>query len=750
MRLAALTALSLALIHLASAQGGAPLPNRNPNASTEYKLINADEATGQGDEVGLTGNVHVQFRGYDIYADFVKGNLKTEVFHLVGQGKLVGNDSRVIGRSIRVHFRTDEFFFEDATATLSPKVLKGETSGNVYLTSGSGKGRASLFETRNGAMTTCEKANPHFKFVVGSSRVRPGKTAALRDVRIEVLGTTVLGLPYIVIPLIEDGDRYIPDFGQSPDEGYYVKTKVSTPLRGDDYIDTKVDLMQKLGYGVGSEWNYERSALEGKFSAYTLLGPQPSTTIASEHRQRLLGGELALDARYDQQNYLTSPQTSTFRTRASFSMPWGLGSSRLSYTRVSSDRSIFSSVTDSFAFSDNRRLSWGRGEVTSTQLSVAYSRSQNKTGFGQATDSKRVDLRFNAGHQFSTFDADLLYQRSMPVGDSESFFRTSDRTPMLILRTDTRRLFGPSTYRDLPIRSEFSVGELADPASGGQLTRLHFDANGSKTIGDVSATQLRLRGRFRQGVYSDDTAQYTLDYGAGLTYNFGKSERGRESTIGFDYRFLRGFGYTPLTIDRTGRADAMTFNVALRPTNALTFTARTGYDLLLADRGRVPWQLLFLQTEWSPFGRDYNSAKRLRVRMTNIYDTFSQVWSNQRLDVDYINGDFRLGLGARFDGRRSTWASSNIILEGLRFGKTTLALAMNYNGYTQRFDAQHYQLIYDLHCAEAVLDIVDNQVGFRSGRQIGLFVRLKALPSRSGFGQGTRGQRIGGNSGFGF
>jgi LPS-assembly protein len=44
---------------------------------------------------------------------------------------------------------------------------------------------------------------------------------------------------------------------------------------------------------------------------------------------------------------------------------------------------------------------------------------------------------------------------------------------------------------------------------------------------------------------------------------------------------------------------------------------------------------------------------------------------------------------------------------------------------------------------------VDNKVGFRSGRQIGFFIRLKAFPSFSPFGIGRRGQAIGSASGFG-
>jgi hypothetical protein len=41
-----------------------------------------------------------------------------------------------------------------------------------------------------------------------------------------------------------------------------------------------------------------------------------------------------------------------------------------------------------------------------------------------------------------------------------------------------------------------------------------------------------------------------------------------------------------------------------------------------------------------------------------------------------------------------------------------------------------------------VFEFSDSRVGFRSGRQVGLFLRIKALPGGSPFGQGTRGQSL--------
>ncbi|MCH7903675.1 MAG: LPS-assembly protein LptD [Armatimonadetes bacterium] len=742
-------AAAVALIPLAGAQTPSQLPPPKPDARQEFKLIHADTARFEGDEIELTGNVHAQFKGYDLYGDRVIGDKVTQVFRLEGSARIIGHDAEVFGSVVVINFKDDTFRFEDGRATLGPDRLQGETVEDIFLSSVSGSGRASLFETREGALTTCDKEIPHFLFTAESTRIRPGKNAALRNVKLVILGHTIFSIPFLVVPLVENGTRYLPDVGQSPDEGYYVKTRWSTLLNGDDYFDTRLDYMSRLGTGVGFDYNYENATLDGKFTAYTLIGQRPSTVLTGSHRQDVFGGSLTFNSRFEQQNYLTAPGTSIWNTRAQFMLPWGTGSSRLSWFRVSSDRKTSKSVSESFRLSDQRRFG-GRGSTITTSFDANLARSESNPIVGQGTKSERLDLRFNVRSSFRLFDADLIYQRSVPIGDSSNFFNATDRTPMLTLRSDARRLIGPDFARVLAFTTEFSIGELLDPATSSTVTRINFDLKATKTLGGRRKSQLQLNGRFKQGLYSNDTAQYVIDYGARWSYQVGSSQPGRESTVNLSYRYLRAFGFTPLSIDRSGRSDALGLDVTARPTAKLQLSVRTGYDVLRGFRGRTPWQFISVQTEWNAGGARRTERGPLRINLTSSYDTINRVWSNVRLNAEFTAGRAQFAMGARYDARRSQWASANLVFEGLRIGKTTFAVALNYNGFTKRFDAQHYSIIYDLHAAELVLDIVDNQVGFRAGRQIGLFLRLKALPTRSGFGFGTRGQAVGSRGGFGF
>ena len=127
-----------------------------------------------------------------------------------------------------------------------------------------------------------------------------------------------------------------------------------------------------------------------------------------------------------------------------------------------------------------------------------------------------------------------------------------------------------------------------------------------------------------------------------------------------------------------------------------------------------------------------------------------QAFSQLRFDFSSYGREARLNLNAQYDGIQHTWSTFNGSLDGLRIGRTKIAALFSYNGYLKQFETRQYAFTYDLHCAEAVLAIQENNFGFRPGRQIFLLLRIKALPFDLPFGTGTRGQGVGFGSGTNF
>jgi hypothetical protein len=695
------------------------------------EVKSADRFSMRGDALVAEGNVHLVYGEFEIFGDKVTGDRRTEVFKIEGQARLTGPSESVVGETIEADLKNGTYRFEDGTARLGPQRLEKSTSGDVYVTAKAGAGTPDDFDTVEGSLTTCSYDSPHFVLEARTTRVRPGRRAELRDVRLKVLGRTVLGLPFVVVPLTPDAPKYIPEVGQSPDEGTFVKTRLSTPLPGESYIDHRIDLMSRLGVGLGADWNYIGSGLDGVLSVYGLTGTRRSLTLTSRHGQKLGAGRLSVDGSFQRENYLTAPESTLWNIAGQYLLDWGGGSTRFGYTRVESRTTGFETQNQTASLADSRAFGSLR-----IQTEAAFSRNDASQGTLARTSIERLDVRWRGQLSLRSLDAELLYQRSLPVGSSQGFFSASDRTPMLSLTTTSARLFGGRFGTAVPLELGASVGELSDPRTPDPITRLGFDALLRRSDQLGSGTRLDWGGRFQQGLYSDDTAQYVLAYDASV-----RQALGRSGSLGVNYRYLRPFGFTPLGIDSTGRNDAASLDLSVQAGPALSFSAATGYDILLADRGEVPWQQLYLRSSWRP-------GQWAQVDLSAVYDTFNKVWGTLRLDSKWRFGETRVSVGAAYDGRRSQWAGLNAIVEAFRIGRVTANAIVAYNGYTSRVDAQQYQLVYDMHCTEAVFELTDNQAGFRSGRTFAFYLRIKALPAGGPFGVGRRGESVG--SGFGF
>jgi LPS-assembly protein len=277
-----------------------------------------------------------------------------------------------------------------------------------------------------------------------------------------------------------------------------------------------------------------------------------------------------------------------------------------------------------------------------------------------------------------------------------------------------------------------------DPVTKTNIGRGNLIFGFNRGIRDKGPWRLDFNGNFQQGMYSDDTAQYRLNFGTAGTYSLGK-----RLSANLRYSYLRGFGYSPLAIDRTGVTNYASFDISAQANEKSTFGLQTGYDIERSIKGDAAWQQVGIRSE-------YRLGSAFSLRSLSTYDTFNSIWSNVRLDAQWQAGDFMASLGARYDASRSTWSSMNLYLDGWKLGRLRVGSTLNYNGYTSQFDSQQYSFVYDLHDAEAILTVSDYGTGFRSGKEVAFYIRLKIIPFDTNFGAGRRGQSLGPGTGRDF
>lgn len=723
---------------------GRPLPGAVPERRQETFILRRAERTSRtGQTITATGDVRFSFRGYDVTADEAQGDLGSQKFVLTGNVLLIGKDATVRGERVSVDFREGTFAFLTGRAQFGPARFQPPDSrsgvnrnllrGDIYIRAVGGSGNANLLEGENGSFTTCNLLQPHYELEARSLLIRPYRRAILRDVRFKLFGRTLLNLPVIAIPLERYAERYTPEVGRSPDEGYYIKTRYTVPIRGADTVSSRLDYYTKLGVGIGGDYNYDHPNVRGQLSLFGVTGQRRTLTGSIQHQQRLLTGILSVDGSYQRNNYLTAPSATLQSLRLGYGLPdlFG-GATRLGCTRSGSESGGFSTLQQSVSVSDERAI----GRYASS-LDLSFNSDRSLFSDGAPVRREQVDVRYRGEQNLGRGSAMLEYQRSIPVGALENFFSASDRTPLLTFRTDAGRLLGESFGRRYPFQTFVSWGELLDGITRRQVSRTMFDFN-TGGRGRRGRSTLSYFSRFNQALYSNDTAQYVLE--DRLSYDYRLAER---SSLRVRYDYLRPYGFSPLSVDRTGQTNLVSFDANLRPSRTLEVSAQSSYDILRLKEKRVAWQTVGLRTEYRP------SADFL-LRTQSTYDPGRAVWSNQRLDIGARLGEGFLSAGTRYDGDRHTFGNVNLYAEGLRWGRLKASVLLNYNGYIRRFEARHFSFTYDLHCAEAILQIIDNSVGFRSGTEIVFMIRLKALPFDTPFGVNRRGGAIGTGTGVGF
>ena len=702
---------------------GLPEPvSKQPHApgdpdGQEFHLIRSGAIAGKGDNAELTGGVEFTYQGYHVTAQTATWNRVTHTAVMAGDVKILTADSIVKGQRIIVDFDHKSYIAYDADSQISPSEVKGQIKAPLYVKGRESSGTSAETLTLDSDLTTCDLEHPHWDITGENTIVRPGHRAIFRRARIRLFGRTILKIPFLSIPLDDRTYNNLPSVGQDPTMGYYILTHYAFPWGKRDEVQTRLDYMSNLGVGYGINYIYHRKTSEGFVKFYAINGPWQELLISNEHKQVFSWGSITVDTDYQKNNFLTAPGTTLLNNKVALAFPRRDGSTQLTFSRNENDSSGFGTVSQSIAVSDTRTLI----KDLKTTVNLNYLDTSQKSE-QTSTDTQTLSVLFRASDEFTRGTANLDYQRTIPIGSSPNFFSGSDRTPELTFDTDATKLIGKKFNDILPFRAEASIGEFQE-YTGDHVSRESIDLNFQKYDKSTKPLHADFTGEFRQGFYSDNTAQYILNFGTNISYKFG-----RDTAATFRYNYLRPYGYSPLQQDQTGITNLATMDVSYRPVPSLLIGGQTGYDISrLQEQVGSPWQQVGIRSEWTP-------QKWFMFRTLSTYDTIDGDWSNIRLDLGYQPGASLITFGSQYDGVRKVWSIANMFINNFKVGKTMLSGNFSYNGYTDSFDSYQLSAIYDLHCAEAVFTYSEFNTGFRPGRTVNFFIRLKAFPFDSPFG----------------
>ena len=712
---------------------GAPDPSLEDTARIYWKRFGSMRMVGS--KVTARDGVEFQYRGYTVRADEAEGDTDTEQFTLRGGVTLRGADQVVTGAEVWVDFREKTYRFLNGSADFRPTFFEGRLLSNLYGTAERSEGGEQHVVLDGGSITTCSLDHPHFHLGARAIEVAPGDRAILRDVRISALDRTLLTLRHFVLPLDRpDYNGYLPDVGRSQYEGVYVKSRFEADLLGKQRATVRAEAMEKrgLGLGLGQVWKYALG--EGGYNLYNLYDQQRGqNTLTGDFTHNERFGKLGFSSRLGLSRNIYSNLPETRRLDGSIGLRYG--SSSLDYRESRNDSGDYGSSNRTIGLSDNRRLGGG----FSTTSRITYTNFETQRAGVTLSQREQADVNLGLRYAARTFDADLTYQRLVPIGGTTTYRTSFERTPVLTFRTDSNRLLG---WRGEPrVAFEASVGEYVDGFRNVRVVREAFGARASQSTKRGRGLSFGYGSEFAQSFHSDGTAQYVLNQTVETRY--GLSSGDRAEGIILRYRYTRPYGYSPLSFDRRGETNIATALLEIPFAGGLTFRAGGGYDLLQEKRGQVAWNTVGAALRYRP-------SDDFLALVSSSYDPRDQLWTTTRLAFAWRMGETTLQAEGRYDGRLERWGNANFRLEALRLGRVKTSLLLLYNGYLKQFDTQQFQLTYDLHCVEAVIGYRNTLTGYRRGQDFQFAIRLKALPYRSDFGLGVSGEPLDTSTGVDF
>lgn len=689
----------------------------------------------------LEGGFVAELRGYRMEGDVLDWNRHSQVYIISGNASLIGPDATVTARRIVVDYQNRSYELFSGETEMRPTLIGGFLQTDIYSVArhGSGTEREQFLDFSD--LTTCNYPEPHYYLQARHTDLRYNKRIIFRDLSVWVLGHHLFNLPFLSIPLDQRRYNNLPTIGRDAYEGYFIKTNYGWPLKGNQTLTTRQDIMSKLGFGAGFAYRTEhRTGSNPYTSELTVYGVQNirMLDVTQSHDQSFKWGKVSVQNQYTGNDYLSAPGSQILNSRFSVILNQRYGSTGFNYNRSSNSGTGFNSLNQTFGFTNNESI--GSSFHENTQITYTDSASSYTNGStSSSVDRKSIDVNFDAQEDLHKAQAELQYQRSIPVGQtSQTFVGGTDRTPVISLATDSARMFGQGFGQLFPIKTSASIGQFGDPQSGADITRDRFDVSFDKQTDVKKRFSVDVQGQFAQSFYSDNTAQFLLGTNETFTYRLG-----RDTAANVRYSYLRPEGYTPLGIDQSGRSNLLSEDLSFRVARPLLIGAQSSYDFVQRSEGSVGWSPVGLRME-------YNPHEWLLLRTLATYDPFYKGVANYRFDGTWQPGATLVGLGVRYDNTRSTWAEVDLYVSSFKCGRLKTDFRMSYNGYSKQFNSIQASLTYDLHCAEAIAQIVDNPIGFQSGTSFQFFIRLKGLPLDTSFGSGTRGQPFGYGTGIGY
>lgn len=717
--------------------GDVSLPVSGGTLKLDADIWRVEFDEGEATVVTATGNVKATYQNYTITSQTANIDLKSKSAVFTGSVVLTLQGQDIRGTSLSINLDTRDWSFETAEGVLSPELFPQLIRAPVFLAGKKIIGtKDNEVTVTDGGFTTCNLDYPHYIIDAKNSTVWPERRLIVRKAAFYVNDRRIFTIPRIVVPLNQVGSHpgLIPRIGQTAEEGFYLKAAYALTTSERNYSNIRLDLMSKKGIGVGFDDHYNLGTGTGSLLLYQLSDQnrnQNTMTGRWTHEHRIGSITANFISNYRSNSFMYSPGSTSLSNEVRISRKSASASTNLGIRQsIDSGFGRFSILTSNLQHA--RNLS----DHSSVTMNMDYFKNVSPlTVNGQTVNAARSQLtsRMDYSQRNKQYDWNLRLNKINDLSSEEFIsqsgvrFAGMEKLPELALTTSTERL-GKSSFLGLPLRFDVAVGRYREDFGRIETERAVTDIDIPTRVYKLGdKLKLNAGGGFKQYVYGDGTAQYSIDANAELTKQIGV-----KSNAALSYRYLRPRGYTPFRFDFIGKNNVITGRLNVQETPRLKYSLNTGYNFGQKD---FKWQDITARVSYAPSDRWllYTSAG---------YNLNRSQWRPiiNQLRVRLAN-DLKIDIGSRYDTTQGQFSSLKFQLDTPVGDKWRIRANAGYNGFTNAFDYKNIEIVRDLHCWELSVAWVD-QASTWQDRGIRLSLRIKAFPIFDTFGVGQFGQAL--------
>jgi len=578
--------------------------------SLSYQIIDGEDVIVARDKVNL------RYQDIVLEANFVQ--IIIDKNELIAKEQVIftkGKESYSC-QALNYNWESEKIIMDE----LSGEATGDKIKGKVYYQGKRMENFPETIEITNSYFTTCDLEKPHWHIEAEEITIYPDDKIIAKKISWYEGDKKIFTLPSFMIFLRGKNQLpYLPDIGQSSNEGWYFKNQFNYVEDATSYGSVYLNLMEKKGIGTGIEHTFElgeEKVDDGELVLY-LYGLKRKNNNIVDLDGRISYWEnfennlkLKANVVYDGSIY-SSSDNSSHNIKPDFYLYKKWEDALLTLT----GKYNFNIDYDSVSSTGNIKLSYDYALTDRLKSNLDLLYTSKDTGIDESADLElRPEwlLRYNG----NGYTLSLVTEKQIDL-DGDSFTgdgnsRSLDKLPELIFKKSSSKI----KNTDINYSINASIARYYEGAIDEENIRGEYIINVNRPFTINDHISFTTSGVYRQDVYLTGEARYLVGGKLDLKVGYKPEFYGN-----FSYNYYISEGPTPFNFDvLSPLTESASASIVLKPREDLQINLSTNYNFVSESFGSLSSRI-----KWKP--KDEHD-----IYLSTYYDLNNMEW-NKRIDT---------------------------------------------------------------------------------------------------------------------